>query len=489
MSWAMRLMGVSNLGEVDPNGQQRTILYDFAGNLVTPANRAALLETTGGLVHAGKDYKLSRTLRASSIGNLQLGGDETFMLLDAFEGTTRNLNQWIETIATAVSSQTVAVGLTLNSGNSVTSGQGVLESSNRQFPLVARASLVFRARLRLQGTTNCFEEFGFSDQASATTALHNNGVFFRRDGAGSLQPILAFNGVETAGSTMSGVNTTDYNWFEIWLEDDRATFQVFSVSGVLLASQVMERGATGAGAGAPTQARMFVVTHLPAMLRVYNSGAAGTAPQIVINHCSVTFIDGFSQRDHEIMMAGMGYDGLTSPTAFTQLANFANSADPASATLSNTAAGYTTLGGKFQFVVLAGAVTDYALFGWQNPSPYTFYCRGISISQLVVKSLTTGLTAPIIIAWGAAFNSSAVSLATAAPYSPMKLALGQQSRGGTAVAAVGDTVGGDIYMQFMTPKVVQPGKFLHLIMQIPILAVAGTTCVLYGHAAVDGFFE
>ena len=38
-----------------------------------------------------------------------------------------------------------------------------------------------------------------------------------------------------------------------------------------------------------------------------------------------------------------------------------------SAVLSNTAAGYTTLGGQFQFAALVGAETDYALFAFQVP--------------------------------------------------------------------------------------------------------------------------
>jgi len=65
-------------------------------------------------------------------------------------------------------------------------------------------------------------------------------------------------------------------------------------------------------------------------------------------------------------MTGMGLSAAQSYT--TGLANYANSAAPASATLSNTAAGYTTLGGQFQFAAVAGAETDYALFAYTVPA-------------------------------------------------------------------------------------------------------------------------
>ena len=157
---------------------------------------------------------------------------------------------------------------------------------------------------------------------------------------------------------MAGIATTDYNTYIIHLEDTRATFQVISHTGVLLASQVMEIGATGAGAGSLTQARLFSVTHIPAIMRVLNTGAAGTAPQIIVNGVTVQMIDGWSQRDHAIQQSGMGLNSLTSPTAYTQLANWTNSVAPTTRTLSNTAAAETTLGGMLRANSIAGGNTD-----------------------------------------------------------------------------------------------------------------------------------
>ena len=64
-------------------------------------------------------------------------------------------------------------------------------------------------------------------------------------------------------------------------------------------------------------------------------------------------------------MAESGYGAPYLPVTQVQAAQWANSAAPASAALSNTAAGYATLGGLFQFAAVAGAATDYALFGFQ----------------------------------------------------------------------------------------------------------------------------
>jgi hypothetical protein len=468
----------------------RVLLYDSSGNVIALANRAAVPETEGGLINAGKDYKLARTLRSGSTGALQFAGDETILLADSFEGTTRNLNQWIETLTTMASAQALATGLTLNSASTVTTTTGILESSHRQFPVYGRCGLLFRAHCRVLGATNCVEELGFSDQTSATVALSNNGAFFRRDSAGSLQPVLAFNGTETQGSVMTQPATTDYAWYEIFLEDSRATFQIFSATGTLISAQVMEIGSAGGGGGSTTQARLFAVTHLPCMLRVYNTGAAGTAPQIIVNQVIVQMLDAWAQRSHAVQQSGMGLNSLVNPTTFLQTANYANSAAPASATLSNTAAGYTTLGGQYQFAAQATNETDFALFGWQNPTPFTFYCTGIRIGEMM-NLVVVVTTTPSVYMWGAAFNSSAVSLATAAPYTPMRVQLGVQ---GFPTSAINTTLGaiGAVSPGFMwtpgTPMAVQPARFLHIILK-QMLGSATATEIFRGAVTVDGFFE
>jgi hypothetical protein len=480
----------SDLLTVDPTSKAaRGTLYDTSGNVIVAPNRTAVVEAAGGVMTAGKDYKLARTQRQSSTGGLHVAGDGTMMLIDSIEGTVRNLNQWIEAVTTMASAQTLATGLRLNSAATLTTATGILEASHRYFPIVARCALVYRARLRFQGLTNCFEEWGFGDPTTTNTALINNGAFFRRDGAGSLQPILAFNGTEGAGATMTAPATTQYAWYEIFLEDDRATFQILDVNGVLISSQIMERGATGgSGTGVATAARLLAVTHIPCFLRVYNSGAAGTAPQIDLTECSVTFADGWSQRDHRIAMSGMGLNSLTSPTLYTQLANWTNSAAPTTRTLANATAAETTLGGLLVANSIAGGNTDLIMFGWQNLGSYTFYVTGISIPPPLNQVVAVATTATIF-AYFAAFNSSAVSLATAAPYSPMRVALPGIHTAAVGLAANNLFSGSTVQYNFDTPMPVQPFRFFHIGCRELVGTATATETYLWAGVTVDGFFE
>lgn len=473
---------------IDPTSKAgRVTIYDSSGNAISGAtDRGTVVDTAGGVMLAGKDYKVARTLRASTTGTLRTSDDSLFMY-DAFEGTTRNQNVWLETATTMVSAQTTAVGLTLNNASTTTATTGILESSHRPIPFIARVGLVFRAHLRALGATNCVEEWGFSNQTSATTANHQNGAFFRRDAAGSLQPVLAFNGTETQGTVMTGPANTEYGWYEIFLEDSRALFQVFSHTGALLSSQVMEIGSSGGGAGSTTQARMFTVTHINVMLRVLNTGTAGTAPQIIVNHVSAFAVDSVSQRDWLTTLSGTGYSGITSPTTYAQTANYTNNTAPTARTLSNTAAAETTLGGLVRANSIAGGTTDLILFGFQVPSPYTFYFTGIRIPAPLNEVVAVATTATTF-TYFMAFNSSAVSLATGAPYAPRFVALGGVHTGAIALAANAQFSGADVIWQPKMPIAVMPGKFLHIGCR-ELVGTATATETYQWAIAVEGYFE
>jgi len=183
-------------------------------------------------------------------------------------------------------------------------------------------------------------------------------------------------------------------------------------------------------------------------------------------------------------MAGMGHGSLTSPTTFLQLANYANSAAPASATLSNTAAGYTTLGGQWQFAAVGAAETDFALFGFTNPTPYTFYIKRVTIAawNMVAAVATTATN----LQWGLAFNSSAVSLATAAPYTPMRKAIGDMFAPITTTLSGHTFTGSPVTWEGTEP--IFPGRFFHVILKIPV-GTATATEIIRGTCVVDGGFD
>ena len=176
--------------------------------------------------------------------------------------------------------------------------------------------------------------------------------------------------------------------------------------------------------------------------------------------------------------------GILTPAAIlpsdgSQTANHANSTSPVSAALSNTVPGYTTLGGRYQFAAVAGAATDFALFGFQVPAGFRFLMTGITITSIVA---VTAVVTTTIFDWGLAINSSAASLATAGI---VRIPLGLQSF--LAAAAVG-AVAPDIVRRFDPEIPVESGRFVHVILQIPNGA-ATATLVFRGDVQIQGYFE
>ena len=169
-----------------------------------------------------------------------------------------------------------------------------------------------------------------------------------------------------------------------------------------------------------------------------------------------------------------------------QTANHANSTSPSSATLSNTAAGYSTLGGRWQFAAVAGAATDYALFAYQVPTNYRLWIDGITIHT--VNTGAAVATTAHILDWSLGINSTAVSLATTdsgSTYGPRRVPLGIQSLiVGAAIGAAAEP----IRVKFPTALAVEPSRYAHLILQMPV-ATATAMQVIRGDALVHGWFE
>ena len=483
-------MGIIVIGASSGAGQDvdatpkaaRGILYDANGNILTPIDRAAITPgSQGGILLAGADYKRSRLIRASSFGTLRTS-DDTQFLYDSIEGAAVDTNKWIQSTTTMTITQAAASGTLFNAGSSSAATVGAMHTSHRRLPLILGTPFTFRCRARHTAHfNNNLIEMGFGSPASATAASIGDGAIWRKDATGQYLPVISINGAEILGTPISNatflasVPATDYAIFEVMLEATRARCNIYTQAGVLVTSQDLDW--TGISAG-------LAVTHLQALVRTYNSGATGTAVQLFVHGVSVVGLDTMSQRDYRIAQSGMNFNSLTSPTAYTQLANYANSAAPASATLSNTAAGYTTLGGQFQWAAVAGAETDYALFGFTNPSPFTFYFTGVRISTWNMGAAAAAT--PTLLQWGLAFNSSAVSLATGAPYSPMRVALGNQQL--VASAAIGVKFDPDVVWSPQTPLAVQPGRFLHVILK-SLVSAATASEIIRGVCAIDGFFE
>lgn len=452
----------------------RGIIYDANGNVLSRQDKSSYPATPAGIPMLGK-YRdtIARIPRVSASGNLGILNDE-FLLYDPIEGSAVNTNIWTQSTSTFTIAQATHA-ITLNSGaGSTTSGAFAIHTSNRQFLKVPGSPLIYRTRARVNWFANAVAEFGFGTPSGVTTTI-SDGAFFRKTTAGQLQAVVSFGGTETT-QNLGAINITDFYDYHIIVDEQYVQFIVIDSTGTIVSDVIQNIGVV-------TQAFIWSVTHLPVFYRLYNNTAPATPPTLVIGGISVVTKDISTNKNWASQMASLTKNVVTSPTTFAQLANWANSAAPASATLSNTAAGYTTLGGLWQFAAVAGAATDYALFGFANPTPYQMYVTGIKIDSLVTGAAIA--TTATILQWGIAVNSSAVSLATAGTYPPMRVPIGLQ--GFIVGAAIGTTPNSVIYAP-NTPWVVEPGRFFHIILTVPV-GTATASQVIRGTAMVEGYFE
>jgi hypothetical protein len=134
----------------------------------------------------------------------------------------------------------------------------------------------------------------------------------------------------------------------------------------------------------------------------------------------------------------------------------------------------------FQFAAVAGAATDYALFGYQVPSPSNLVVTGVEIETWNTGAAVT--TTPHLLVWGIAAGSTAVSLATA---TVNRRGLGSQS---FAVAAAIGANAQRIEKQFRTGIHVPANRFLHIILRMPT-ASATASQVIQGMVNIEGYYE
>jgi hypothetical protein len=180
-------------------------------------------------------------------------------------------------------------------------------------------------------------------------------------------------------------------------------------------------------------------------------------------------------------MAGIECGSYNNPrgAAVGQSANYVNNTAPVSATLSNTAAGYATLGGQFQFAAVAGVETDYALFAFQVPVA----AAGGGNRNLVIRGVR-------IETFNMGVGSTAVSLATAdsntaGTRAPRRIPLGVQS------IPVGTAIGGNVTpidVNLDAPLYVAAGTFVHIILRMPV-GTATASQIIRGLAMINGYFE
>lgn len=439
--------------------------------------------TMAGEVHDGSVgvARLSRPIDVSPDYRTRVGTD-SILWHDVFNHGQFNASKYGKTEST----MTAALSggrLAFNSGNSVATSVVARVQTYRTFPLFLSYGLYFDGEILFtqDPVPNNVCEFGLGYATASATPT--DGVFFRLNGAGQLCGVTNSNGSETqAVLPFTPASNTVYHYLAI-IHNDRCEFWIDDLLyGVI---------PTPTSVGAPCMSQS-----LPVLLREYNSSATGLAQRMEVASIGVSALDLQMNRLWATTMAGMGNAAVSVPdgVAAAQIANYANSAAPASATLSNTAAGYTTLGGQWQFAAVAGAETDYALFAYQVPAGAanvpgkTLMVRGLRIEAFNMGAVVAGT--PTLLQWAIGFGSTAVSLATAdsataGTRASRRIAVGVQSIPvGAAIGAAATPI--DINLD--APILVETGTFIHIILKMPV-GTATASQIVRGTCFINAYFE
>lgn len=413
-------------------------------------------------------------------GHMEVSLD-TVLISDRAIGTTLNTQVWTGNVTT----QTIDVltGFYRLNASAITT-----LSTTSQIQTIKLHSVGY-ADLPIQGTAlaktnnlplaNSTAQLGFF-AATGVVIQPTDGCYFEWNASAEFRAVANFNGTINQSGILTNPSSNVVHVFTVNVVYDECTF---AVDGARVASIPFQNVAGTSPVLGPK---------LPYAARIVTSpGAPLLAPSLQLASLTTVIQAAASNKDFAAQLSGAGRGAQHSPiTPFAQTANFTNSTGPVSATLSNTAAGYTTLGGKFQFAAPLGAATDFALFGFQVPTGLQLYVTAINISTCNTGAAVA--TTATILEWGVSTNSSAVSLATTdalgpppTAWAPKRLALGIQG------FKVGDLIGfcsEDINLVFPTPLVVDSARFFHVILQVPV-GTATASQVIRGTVMVNGYFE
>lgn len=453
---------------------------DSSGKLLTVnANNQALVNLPTTDSQAGYARILDSSGNAiltTENGALDTSTD-TIILFEQVDGSALNTNVWNTSTDTMTIAQTGGY-ITLNSAAITTVNKYAILQSIKSIAMYGFLPLkvAINAKVSTLPEANAVIEVGIG--TVATNAAPTDGVFFRWNASAELRAIINNGGAEIQSALIDASTYApvgDATLFEVVVVEDQAQFFIDDVLVAEIPCAVGQSFPTNAG-------------RLTVFARVYTGGSIpAIAPQVSIGQVIAVQQAMNQNRRWAETLAALGRGAHQSPiTTFAQTANHANSTSPSSATLSNTAAGYTTLGGRWQFAAVAAAATDFALFAFQVPAGYQLFVSRVSISAAVTGLAVVTAT---ILDWAVGVNSSAVSLATAdsppTSWAPRRIPLGLSAF--QALVGIG-TQAPDIVREFDTPLVVDGGRYFHIILQVPNGAATGSL-IFRGDVTVNGYFE
>lgn len=447
----------------------------------------AVAEIDAGTVATGG--RSVRSIDVSDDYRTRVGIDQP-VFRDQFNYATANSTRYAVITSTATAAF-AGRKLTLNGGNSLTIGQSAQISTrvNFQFSQSYPVYAEIWAAIPNAPQSNTVLEWGFGYVTGVS--VPTDGVFFRYAAGGEVRGVINVAGAEVQTDPFTDlggqgyVNGKQHHWLII-VDTDAVEFWRDDVQLATLDRPTSEGGTSAS-------------LSLPMYARFYNSGSASTAQQLALTGWSAYTGDATNQKEPAHVAAINGHNACNQPdsVAAGQTANYANTAAPASLTLANATAtnGVTVLGGQWQFVAVAGAETDYIVFGYQNPAgSATIPGKNLLVRGVTIHSYNMGAasaTTATLLQWGLGFGSTAVSLATAdslttGAQAPRRITVGVQSF--PVGTAVGGAPSNQIDFRVKSPYCVQPGGFLHLILKMPV-GTATASQIIRGIAAFDAHFE
>jgi hypothetical protein len=459
----------------------RTSMYDTKGNKLTLKQREKVANTQEYSLIAGKNDDYATALRTDRKGN-QLMGNYTPELIESFEGNAINAQKWAIAVTNFTGSQNTITGFLFNTANILTASSFYIFQSIRQFQKIPRVPLQMKQRIRANISTNSVADFGFG-LPSATVMIVPNGVCVRIVN-GLWHAVITSNNVEIAV-----VNITDYATGLIQLNTANTNSEYYAVDIIMDDDNVVvivQNTQTGVMVGyaivaVPLSAiKMFAATALPCYYRLYNQATAPSqAPVLQLTEMQVLSLDWNRYLSGAETAANLGMSAGRHPLTGIQLEQHNNSSAVTSAVLSNAAAGYSTLGGKYQFAAVAGSPTDYCLFAFQIPAGQRFICEGVRIESRNSGAIVA--TTPTVLEWAVGNSSVASSLASAGVI---------RRQAGTQVFMIGDAIEKQatvVDVGYKVGEVTESGRFIQVILTIPSgTATAGQ--LIKGQVLIKGRF-
>ena len=455
-------------------------LTDWAGNLISGSTALPVVGTIAdagpmvpsvqlGVPIIGQSSGVGRILAVNRFG-IAVPGYQTLLACDPVEGSVINTVNWTTGSVTMGISQATGL-LTLNSAATTVTTTYALLTSNRQFPIVNQSPVAMSVRAKVSQTTNAVQEIGFG-APTTTTAIINNGAFFRIKNSGAIFLVTSFNGTEAVSAQVGTLLSTSYYLFLVELTDNGARFIIEDSNGIPLVDQGVPIAVT-----TPDRA---AVSHLPAFVRVYNSGTAGTAPQIIISSFQCWQFGINSNKPWAEQLAGAGRGSNINPISFGQTLQMSATVAPTTGTPVVGSCLYNALGGEYSLTNTASGESTLGVFQFQVPAPYTLHITEVIMQNPFVTTLA-GATTPQIQEWSLMVGSTNVPTSSVGQRYP----LGMFSW--PASAAVGTVANGlPINIDLKTPIVVQPGQYLMVLVK----NLSGTTTgVTRGSIFVNGYFE